>query len=141
MRLGAAAVIIEALMQIDPQFPTAIAEALADMEAAKAELLAEGPLREGVIIPGINDGPPADGAEVAAGAEDAGRRPRRSRRRARRRADRVGQPLDRRVEGPGAFAARSGPRQPVEHRRDRAAGRLQVAFVMPATFTRPPPTT
>ena len=39
------------------RFPTASAEAKADMELAKAELLGEGPMRDGVIIPGINDGP------------------------------------------------------------------------------------
>jgi PPK2 family polyphosphate:nucleotide phosphotransferase len=62
MRISAAAVIIEALMQLDPQFPVASPEAKADMEAAKAELLAEGPLREGVVIPGINDEPGAAAA-------------------------------------------------------------------------------
>jgi len=73
MRVGAAAVIIEALMQLDPQFPTASPEAMADMEAAKAELLAEGPLREGVVIAGINDGPTAagDATQVADTAADA----------------------------------------------------------------------
>ena len=67
MRLGAAAVIIEAMMQLDPQFPTASADALADMEAAKGELLAEGPLREDVVIAGIDDEPAAaaEGAEAA----------------------------------------------------------------------------
>ncbi len=60
LRLGAAAVIIEAIMQLDPRFPVASAEAKADMATVKAELLAEGPLREGVIIPGINDGPVAE---------------------------------------------------------------------------------
>jgi PPK2 family polyphosphate:nucleotide phosphotransferase len=60
MRLGAAAVIIDALMQIDPQYPSASAEAKAEMQAAKAELLAEGPLRPGVEIPGITDVAPAE---------------------------------------------------------------------------------
>jgi len=74
MRLGAAAVIIEALMKLDPQFPTASPEAKADMEAAKAELLEEGPLREGVIIKGVNDTPASDGQAVAPAAETAGKR-------------------------------------------------------------------
>ncbi|MFN8619864.1 MAG: polyphosphate kinase 2 family protein [Chloroflexota bacterium] len=69
MRLGAAAVIIDALMQIDPQFPTATDEAKADMETAKAELLAEGPLREGVVIKGINDGPAEVPSAAGAAAE------------------------------------------------------------------------
>jgi len=56
MRVSAAAVIIEALMQLDPRFPTASDAAKADMDAAKAELLEEGPLRDGVVIKGINDG-------------------------------------------------------------------------------------
>ena len=70
MRLGAAAVIIDALMQIDPRFPTATDEAKAEMETAKAELLAEGPLREGVVIPGINDGPAAGAAEPGPAVPD-----------------------------------------------------------------------
>ena len=73
MRLGAAAVIIEALMQLDPQYPTASAEAMADMAAAKAELLAEGPLREGVVIAGINDGPAAAGDAAGDRTRDARR--------------------------------------------------------------------
>ena len=74
MRLGAAAVIIDALMQIDPQFPVASDEAQADMAAAKAELLAEGPLREGVVIQGINDAPPDAPVPPAPAAERRGKR-------------------------------------------------------------------
>lgn len=70
MRLGAAAVIIEAMMQLDPRFPVATADARADMEQALAELLGEGPLREGVIIPGINDGPTESAASDGDGAHD-----------------------------------------------------------------------
>jgi hypothetical protein len=71
MRLGAAAVIIDALMQIDPQFPIASEAAKVDMTSAAAELLEEGPLREGVIIPGINDTPASDGQAVAPADSDA----------------------------------------------------------------------
>ena len=42
MRIAAGAVILDALMEIDPQFPVVTDEAKADMAAAKAELLAEG---------------------------------------------------------------------------------------------------
>jgi PPK2 family polyphosphate:nucleotide phosphotransferase len=41
MRIAAAAVILDALMEIDPKFPKPTAEAHAEMLAAKAELLAE----------------------------------------------------------------------------------------------------
>jgi hypothetical protein len=41
MRLSAAAVIIDALMEIDPQFPAPTPEAREEMLKAKAELLAE----------------------------------------------------------------------------------------------------
>jgi PPK2 family polyphosphate:nucleotide phosphotransferase len=44
MRIAAGAVILEALIDTDPRFPVASDEAKADMAAAKAELLAEGPL-------------------------------------------------------------------------------------------------
>jgi PPK2 family polyphosphate:nucleotide phosphotransferase len=44
MRIAASAVILQALIDIDPKFPVVSAEAKADMAAAKAELLAEGPL-------------------------------------------------------------------------------------------------
>jgi polyphosphate kinase 2 (PPK2 family) len=43
MRVAAGAVILEALMDIDPAFPTPTEEARAEMLAAKEELLAEGP--------------------------------------------------------------------------------------------------
>lgn len=46
MRIAAGAVILQALMDIDPKFPAVSDEAKADMAAAKAELLAEGPLTE-----------------------------------------------------------------------------------------------
>lgn len=69
MRLGAAAVIIDALMQLDPKYPVASPEARAGMEAAKAELLAEGPLRPGVTIPGVTDPAASADASAAAGAE------------------------------------------------------------------------
>ena len=49
MRLSAAAVILDALMELDPQWPVPTAEAREEMRAAKAELLAE-------------EGPPAAGA-------------------------------------------------------------------------------
>ena len=42
MRIAAGAVILEALMDIDPKYPVVSDEAKADMAAAKAELLAEG---------------------------------------------------------------------------------------------------
>ncbi len=42
MRIAAGAVILDALMDIDPKFPVVSDEAKADMAAAKAELLAEG---------------------------------------------------------------------------------------------------
>jgi PPK2 family polyphosphate:nucleotide phosphotransferase len=42
MRLSAAAVILDALMEIDPRFPEPTPEAREEMLAAKAELLAEG---------------------------------------------------------------------------------------------------
>jgi len=42
MRIAAGAVILNALMQIDPKFPVVSDEAKADMATAKAELLAEG---------------------------------------------------------------------------------------------------
>jgi PPK2 family polyphosphate:nucleotide phosphotransferase len=42
MRIAAGAVILNALVEIDPQFPVVSNEAKADMAAAKAELLAEG---------------------------------------------------------------------------------------------------
>jgi len=42
MRVAAGAVILDALMQIDPKFPVVSDEAKADMLTAKAELLAEG---------------------------------------------------------------------------------------------------
>jgi len=42
MRIAAGAVILNALMEIDPKFPVVSDEAKADMAAAKAELLAEG---------------------------------------------------------------------------------------------------
>ena len=42
LRLGAAAVIIEALMSIDPQYPTVSDEARGDLLTARDELLAEG---------------------------------------------------------------------------------------------------
>jgi PPK2 family polyphosphate:nucleotide phosphotransferase len=42
LRLGAAAVIIEALMSIDPRFPTVSDEAKAELLAARDELLGEG---------------------------------------------------------------------------------------------------
>lgn len=42
LRLGAAAVIIEALMSIDPQYPTVSDEARRDLLTARDELLAEG---------------------------------------------------------------------------------------------------
>ncbi len=42
LRLGAAAVIIEALMSIDPQFPTVSDDARAELLAARDELLGEG---------------------------------------------------------------------------------------------------
>jgi PPK2 family polyphosphate:nucleotide phosphotransferase len=42
MRLAAAAVILDALMEIDPKFPVPTPEARADMLKAKEELLAEG---------------------------------------------------------------------------------------------------
>jgi PPK2 family polyphosphate:nucleotide phosphotransferase len=41
MRVAAASVILDALMEIDPEFPVPSAEARAEMEAAKQELLAE----------------------------------------------------------------------------------------------------
>jgi PPK2 family polyphosphate:nucleotide phosphotransferase len=41
MRLSAAAVILDALMELDPQWPVPTAEAREEMAAAKAELLAE----------------------------------------------------------------------------------------------------
>jgi PPK2 family polyphosphate:nucleotide phosphotransferase len=44
MRIAAGAVILQALIDIDPKFPVVSDEAKADMAAAKAELLAEGPL-------------------------------------------------------------------------------------------------
>ncbi len=44
MRIAAGAVILKAIMDIDPRFPVVSDEAKADMAAAKAELLAEGPL-------------------------------------------------------------------------------------------------
>jgi PPK2 family polyphosphate:nucleotide phosphotransferase len=44
MRIAASAVILQALIDIDPKFPVVSAEAKADMAAAKAELLAEGTL-------------------------------------------------------------------------------------------------
>ena len=122
LRLGAAAVIIEAMMEIDPQFPTASKESLADMAAAKDELLAEGPLREGVIIKGINDGPAAESADAAGRHRMPRPRRRRRRARARRRADRAGQPFDRAcralrrpwVSRPGRprSPGRSGPGSP-----------------------------
>ena len=71
MRVGAGAVIIDALMQIDPQFPVASDAAKMEMDAAKAELLAEGPLREGVIIPGINDAPASGGQATVPADPDA----------------------------------------------------------------------
>jgi PPK2 family polyphosphate:nucleotide phosphotransferase len=46
MRIAAGAVILKALMDIDPKFPVVGDEAKADMTAARAELLAEGPLEE-----------------------------------------------------------------------------------------------
>ena len=64
-RVAAASVIANALIEIDPQFPTASDAAKADMAAAKAELLEEGPLRDGVIIKGINDTPASQGQAVA----------------------------------------------------------------------------
>jgi PPK2 family polyphosphate:nucleotide phosphotransferase len=67
MRLGAAAVIIDALMELDPQYPTVGDEARAEMLAARDELLAEGPLREGVVIPGITDVAAAPAADAASG--------------------------------------------------------------------------
>ena len=42
MRIAAGAVILQALLDIDPKFPVVSDEAKADMAAAKAELLAEG---------------------------------------------------------------------------------------------------
>jgi PPK2 family polyphosphate:nucleotide phosphotransferase len=45
MRIAAGAVILQALIDIDPKFPVVSDEAKADMAAAKAELLAEGPLQ------------------------------------------------------------------------------------------------
>jgi hypothetical protein len=42
MRIAASAVILDALMAIDPQFPVIDDAARAEMLAAKAELLAEG---------------------------------------------------------------------------------------------------
>jgi len=42
MRIAAGAVILNALVEIDPEFPVVSDEAKADMAAAKAELLAEG---------------------------------------------------------------------------------------------------
>jgi PPK2 family polyphosphate:nucleotide phosphotransferase len=47
MRIAAGAVILNALMEIDPKFPVVSEEARADMAAAKAELLAEGPDEDG----------------------------------------------------------------------------------------------
>jgi PPK2 family polyphosphate:nucleotide phosphotransferase len=44
MRIAAGAVILRALLDIDPKFPVVSDEAKADMAAAKAELLGEGPL-------------------------------------------------------------------------------------------------
>lgn len=44
MRIAAGAVILQTLIDIDPKFPVVSDEAKADMAAAKAELLAEGPL-------------------------------------------------------------------------------------------------
>jgi PPK2 family polyphosphate:nucleotide phosphotransferase len=44
MRIAAGAVILKTIMDIDPRFPVVSDEAKADMAAAKAELLAEGPL-------------------------------------------------------------------------------------------------
>jgi PPK2 family polyphosphate:nucleotide phosphotransferase len=44
MRIAAGAVILQALIDIDPKFPVVSDEAKADMAAAKAELLGEGPL-------------------------------------------------------------------------------------------------
>jgi PPK2 family polyphosphate:nucleotide phosphotransferase len=44
MRIAAGAVILRTIMDIDPKFPVVSDEAKADMAAAKAELLAEGPL-------------------------------------------------------------------------------------------------
>jgi PPK2 family polyphosphate:nucleotide phosphotransferase len=55
MRLAAAAVIIDALMELDPRYPVVGDEARVEMLKARDELLAEGPLREGVEIPGITD--------------------------------------------------------------------------------------
>jgi PPK2 family polyphosphate:nucleotide phosphotransferase len=46
MRIAAGAVILQTLIDIDPKFPVVSAEAKADMAAAKAELLAEGPLED-----------------------------------------------------------------------------------------------
>jgi PPK2 family polyphosphate:nucleotide phosphotransferase len=46
MRIAAGAVILQALIDIDPTFPVVSDEAKADMAAAKAELLAEGPLED-----------------------------------------------------------------------------------------------
>lgn len=46
MRIAAGAVILQALIDIDPRFPVVSDEAKADMAAARAELLAEGPLTE-----------------------------------------------------------------------------------------------
>jgi PPK2 family polyphosphate:nucleotide phosphotransferase len=80
MRLGAAAVIIDAMMQLDPRFPNPTDEMRKEMEAAKVELLEEGPLREGVIIKGINDQPIAgDGgpATAAAAPDQEGRKPKK----------------------------------------------------------------
>jgi len=42
MRVAASAVILDALMKIDPQYPVPTPEAKAEMETAKAELLAQG---------------------------------------------------------------------------------------------------
>jgi polyphosphate kinase 2 (PPK2 family) len=72
MRLAAASVIIDAMMQLDPHYPRATPEAMASMEEARVELLAEGPLREGVVIPGVTD--VATVAPAATGPNGRGRK-------------------------------------------------------------------
>jgi hypothetical protein len=46
MRVAAAAVIIDKLMTLDPQWPTVDEARLAEMAEAREELLAEGPRRD-----------------------------------------------------------------------------------------------